>query len=189
MSIDALIDALPAYAKDLRLNYSTLVRNNTELTQPQLWGSVVASALATRSATLTAAVLDEAQVRLTPLEFEAARTAAAIMGMNNIYYRFHHLSTNERYAALPARLRMNGMRSHGIDALDFELYGIAVSVINGCGKCVDAHEKIAREKGATEETVLAVVRIASVIHAIGGVLDAEAAAGMTIESAELVAAQ
>jgi alkyl hydroperoxide reductase subunit D len=189
MSIDALIDDLPGYAKDLKLNYSSLVRNNTELAPQQLWGAIVASALATRSAALTTAVLDEAQVRLTPLEFEAARAAAAIMGMNNIYYRFQHLSTNEKYATLPARLRMNVMRTHGIDPLDFELYGIAVSAINGCGKCVDAHEKIVREKGASEETVLAVVRIASLIHAIGAVVDAEAAAADVFASAELVSAQ
>jgi lipoyl-dependent peroxiredoxin subunit D len=95
------------------------------------------------------------------------------MGMNNIYYRFLHLTSNEKYATLPARLRMNVMRTHGVDPIDFELWGIAVSAINGCGKCVDSHEKVVREKGAGEETVLAIVRVASVIHAIGAVLDAE----------------
>ena len=152
VSLDALIDTLPEYAKDLKLNYSSLVRNNTELTPQQLWGTVVASAIATRNQTLT---------------------AAAIMGMNNIYYRFHHLSSNEKYATLPARLRMNVLRTHGADPVDFELWSLAVSAINGCGKCVDAHDKVVREKGATEELVAAVVRVAAVIHAIGPVLEAE----------------
>ena len=61
MSIDLLIDSLPGYAKDLKLNYSTLVRQNTELTPQQLWGTVVASALATRNAGLTEAVLAESR--------------------------------------------------------------------------------------------------------------------------------
>jgi lipoyl-dependent peroxiredoxin subunit D len=187
MSLDTLIDGLPNYAKDLKLNYSSLVRNNSELTLQQLWGTIVASAIATRSAVLTAAVLDEAAVRLNPTEFEAAKSAAAIMGMNNIYYRFHHLSSNEKYATMPARLRMNAMRTHGIEPLDFELLGIAVCAINGCGKCVDAHEKIVREKGASEETVLAVVRIASVIHAIGAVLDAERAVAIDEAGAVVLA--
>jgi lipoyl-dependent peroxiredoxin subunit D len=187
MSLDTLIDGLPNYAKDLKLNYSSLVRNNTELTLQQLWGTVVASAIATRSTVLTAAVLDEATVRLTPIELEAAKSAAAIMGMNNVYYRFHHLSTNEKYATLPARLRMNAMRTRGIEPLDFELLGIAVTAINGCGKCVDAHEKIVREKGASEETILAVVRIASVIHAIGSVLDAERAIAIDESGAVVLA--
>lgn len=175
MSIDTLIDGLPNYAKDLKLNYSSLVRQNTELTPQQLWGTVVAGAIATRSTELTAAVLAEAGTRLSPQGLEAAKSAAAIMGMNNIFYRFHHLSSNEKYATMPARLRMNAIRTHGIEPLDFELWSLAVSAINGCGKCVDSHEKVVRDKGASEELVLAVVRIASVIHAIGAVLDAEKA--------------
>jgi len=93
--------------------------------------------------------------------------------MNNVYYRFLHLASNEKYGTLPAKLRMNGLRSHGVDPVDFELWSIAVSAINGCGKCVDAHEKIVREKGISEETILSIVRIAAVIHAIGTVLDTE----------------
>jgi lipoyl-dependent peroxiredoxin subunit D len=93
--------------------------------------------------------------------------------MNNIYYRFLHLTSNEKYATLPARLRMNGMRTHGVEPVDFELWSLAVSAINGCGKCVDSHEKVLREKGIGEELVLAAVRIASILHAIGAVLDAE----------------
>jgi len=172
MTLDALIDSLPASAKDLKLNYSSLVRNSTELTGQQLWGTVVASAIATRSSILTAAVLQAAPSHMSPQALEAAQAAAAIMSMNNVFYRFHHLSDNERYATMPARLRMNGLRGHGVEDVDFELWSLAVSAINACGKCVGSHEKVVREKGATEELVLAVVRVAAVIHAIGTVLDA-----------------
>jgi len=175
MTLDSLIDSLPASAKDLKLNYSSLVRNNTELTAQQLWGTVVASAIATRCAGLTAAVLDAARDQLSAAALEAARSAAAVMGMNNIFYRFHHLSSNPKYGTMPARLRMNGLRGHGVEDVDFELWSLAVSAINGCGKCVDAHEKVVREKGATEELVIAVVRVAAVVHAIGAVLDVQAA--------------
>lgn len=175
MSLDALIDSLPDYAKDLRLNYSSLVRNNAELTKQQLWGTVVASAVATRNAALTAAVVAEAASHLSPVELDAAKAAAAIMGMNNIYYRFHHLSSNEKYSTLPAKLRMNVLRSHGVDHNDFELWSLAVSAINGCGKCVDSHENVVRQKGVTEETIAAVIRVCSVIHAIGPVLEEKAA--------------
>ena len=173
MSIDTLIDGLPNYSKDLKLNYSTLVRNNIELTPQQLWGTVIASAIVTRNDELTSAAFEESSKHLSEQALEAAKSAAAIMGMNNIYYRFLHLSSNEKYGTLPARLRMNGMRTHGADHLDFELWSLAVSAINGCGKCVDSHEKVVREKGASEELVLAVVRVASVLHAVGAVLDAE----------------
>lgn len=178
MSLDPIIDTLPDYAKDLKLNYSSLVRNNTELTAQQLWGTVVATSIATRNVALTAAAFAEGANHLTPVALEAAKASAAIMGMNNIFYRFHHLSSNEKYATLPARLRMNVLRTHGADPVDFELWSLAVSAINGCGKCVDAHEKVVREKGISEEQIAAVVRVAAVIHAIGPVLDAVAASSI-----------
>ena len=173
MSMDALIDGLPNYAKDLKLNYSTLVRQNAEVAPQRLWGAVVASAVATRNAELTEAALAEGAKQLSPQALEAAKSAAAVMGMNNIYYRFLHLSSNEKYGTIPAKLRMNVLRTHGVDPVDFELWSLAVSAINGCGRCVDSHEKVVREKGVSEEEILSIVRIAAVIHAIGVVLDTE----------------
>ena len=173
MDLEALIESLPASAKDMKLNFSSLVRNNTELTPQQLWGTITAVAIAVRSATLTPAVFAAAGAVLSPQALEAAKSAASVMGMNNIFYRFQHLASNEKYSTMPARLRMNGLRGHGVEDVDFELWCLAVSAINGCGKCVDAHEKVVREKGATEELVMAIIRVTSVIHAIGVVLDAE----------------
>lgn len=187
MTLDALIDSLPAYARDLKLNYSSLVRNNQELTEQQLWGTLVASAMATRNPSLTAAVLQASPEHLTPQAIEAAQAAAAVMSMNNVFYRFHHLSDNEKYATLPARLRMNALRGHGVEETDFELWSLAVSAINACGKCVSSHEKVVRGKGASEESVMAVVRVAAVMHAIGTVLDAVPAP--SAESAEPALAQ
>jgi alkyl hydroperoxide reductase subunit D len=97
------------------------------------------------------------------------------MGMNNIYYRFQHLTANDKYATLPARLRMNVLRGHSIPPVDFELWCLVASAVNACGKCVDSHEKVLREKGATEELINAAIRVTSVIHAIGVVLDSEKA--------------
>ena len=176
MTLDALIQSLPEYAKDLKLNYSTLIGQNTELTPTQLWGSVLVSAMATRQPVLLRAVTAAAAEHTSAQIVDAAKTAGAIMGMNNIFYRFHHLTKNEKYSTMPTRLRMNAIRTHGADPVDFELWCVAASAVNGCGKCVDAHEQVLRQKGISEELILAAVRVASVIHAVGTVLDAEAAA-------------
>jgi len=173
MTLDELIDSLPGYAKDLRLNFSSLVRQQSELTPQQLWGTLVASAIATRTPALLESVLEEAASHLSPQALEAAKGAAAVMAMNNIYYRFLHLSSNEKYLTIPAKLRMNILRTHGTDAADFEMWSLAVSAINGCGKCVDSHESVLRQKGVAEETIAASIRIAAIVHAIGTVLEAE----------------
>jgi len=175
MSLDALLDSIPGHAKDLKLNFSSVVAQQTELTPSQAWGTAVAAAYASGNSDLLRLIFEQATQHLSEQQLEAAKGAAAIMGMNNIYYRFLHLTSNEKYKTIPARLRMNIMRTHGVDHLDFELWSTAVSAINGCGACVDSHEKVLREKGVGEEKIVAAVRIAAVVHAIAKTLTAEAA--------------
>jgi len=177
MTLDELIDLLPPYSKDLKLNFSSLIRQQSDLTEQQAWGTVVSSAVAVGNSELTRAALAEAAAHLSPEALEAAKGAAAVMGMNNIYYRFLHLSSNEKYKTMPSRLRMNMIRTHGVDHADFELWCTAVSAINGCGACVDSHEKTLRDKGIGEEKILAAIRIASILHAIASVLQTESALG------------
>jgi alkyl hydroperoxide reductase subunit D len=173
--VDALKDRIPDYAKDLRLNLSSVLtpQGAPGLTESQLWMTALASAIASRNAELARAVEGVASDKLQPGEIEAARAAAAIMGMNNVYYRFLHLVEDEEYAKLPARLRMNVIGSPGIAKADFELISLAVSAVNGCGKCVTAHERILRQHEVSREAVQSAVRIASVMHAVAGVIDYE----------------
>jgi alkyl hydroperoxide reductase subunit D len=172
--MDQIYSFFPDYARDLKLNLQNVLKQS-ELTEQQLWGTAVASAIAAPEPRLLRAVVEEASHHLSPEAMGGAKAAAAIMGMNNIYYRFQHLSGNEMYSQIPARLRMQVIRSHGTNPADFELWCTAVSAINGCGTCVQSHENILREKGITEEQILAAIRIASVIHGSAAVLNAEAA--------------
>jgi alkyl hydroperoxide reductase subunit D len=174
MQLESLLESCPDYARDLKLNLGSVL-GQAELTERQTWGTAVASAMASRSGRLTAAVLAEAPRHLDEASLFAAKAAAAVMGMNNIFYRFRHLSENPKYGAIPARLRMQMIRAHGGDPMDFELWCLAVSAITGCGACIVSHEHALREKGVAEEAILSAVRIASTIHALAAVFDAEAA--------------
>ena len=169
MTLDQLLETVPDYAKDLKLNMGSVLRQ-PELTEQQAWGTAVATAIACRNPQLLAAILEDAPQHLNEQTLYAAKGAAAIMGMNNIFYRFRHLSQNPKYAEMPARLRMQIVARHGGDPADFELWCVAVSAINGCDVCVDAHEKVLREKGVGEETILGAVRIAATVHALATVL-------------------
>ncbi len=175
MSIDTLKSRMPAYAKDIKLNLSNVMEPQN-LTEQQVWGIALASAIASRNPEVLEAIAAEAATKLAPEAETAARTAAALMAMNNIYYRSTHLISNPEYAKLPARLRMNAIAKPGIDKLDFELISLAVSAINGCGMCLDAHEKEVIGKGATKEGVQDALRIAATIHAVAVTLETEALA-------------
>ena len=182
MSLTELKNLIPDYAKDIKLNLSSLMSDET-LTPQQHWGTFLASALATGNADVIAAAQEDAMEHLEENAYSAVKSAAAIMAMNNIYYRFVHLASNKEYQTLQAKLRMNVIGNPGVDKLDFELWSLAVSIINGCGMCVDSHEAALRKEGLSSSDIQVVARIASVVHAVAAVLDGEAALGTPIAHA------
>lgn len=172
MSIDSLKSRIPDYAKDIKLNLSSLAAEET-LSPQQLWGTFLASALATRQAEVIAAIKAEAGAHLSDAAMNAVYAAVSIMGMNNVYYRFVHLAKNKEYQTLPAKLRMNVLANPGVEKTDFELWSLAVSAINGCGMCIDSHEAELRKHGLSNVQVQASVRIAATVNAVALVLDAQ----------------
>ncbi|MGJ4888016.1 carboxymuconolactone decarboxylase family protein [Bradyrhizobium sp. HKCCYLS3077] len=176
MSIEQLKDQIPDFAKDVRLNLSSMASDET-LSPQAKYGLFVACAIATRNPTVTAAFEAVAAAQLSPAALTAAKSAAAIMAMNNVYYRFVHLASNKDYATMPARLRMNVIANPGVDKADFELWSLAVSAINGCGTCIDSHEKVLRDAGVATATIQTAVRFAAIIQSVAVAIEA---AGVTV---------
>ncbi len=177
MDLDDLKSLIPEHAKDLRLNVATVLsaEGAPGLVEHQILGIALASAIAARNPTLKREIETLVAPRLDAAQVAAARAAAAIMGMNNVYYRFVHLAGNPDYARLPAKLRMNVIGNPGVAKVDFELYSLAVSAINGCGACVAAHDKVVRGAGVSAEGVQSAVRIAAVLHGLAVALESTAA--------------
>jgi lipoyl-dependent peroxiredoxin subunit D len=175
MSIEALADAIPDFAKDVRLNLSSLARDES-LSEQQRYGLLLACAIATRNPRVRAAMEAEARGKLVPAALDAARAAASIMAMNNVYYRFKHLVAAPDYASLPARLRMNVIANPGVPSIDFELWSLAVSAINGCGLCIDSHEQALRKAGVSTDVIHTAIRMASVVQSVAVALEAGEAA-------------
>ena len=177
-TLDTIRDAIPDYARDLKLNLGAVLAPTGApgLNEKQIWGVAVASAIASRNVAFAKQIEALAGSKLDDAYLSASRAAAAIMGMNNIYYRFLHLVEDPEYAQMPARLRMNAIASPGIERLDFELLSLAVSAVNGCGMCIVAHEKQLRKHDVSREAIQSAVRIAATIHAVAGVLEHSAAA-------------
>lgn len=179
MSIEALKDSIPDFAKDVRLNLTSMASDET--LEPQAkYGLFLACAIATRNPALISAMEAVAVDRLSPAAIAAAKSAASVMAMNNIYYRFVHLVSNKEYATMPARLRMNVIASPGVDKADFELWSLAVSAINGCGTCIDAHEKALNQAGVASATIQTAVRFSAIIQSVAVAIEAGA---MTLAAA------
>jgi alkyl hydroperoxide reductase subunit D len=174
MSIDTLSGLIPTYAKDMATNLSNLAADTT-LSDQQKWGTFLSTAYAVGVPEVVRNIEAHVSGLMTPEALNAAKAAASIMGMNNVYYRTLHLMHNQEYATLPSKLRMNILGNPGVEKVDFELWSLAVSAVNGCGLCLDSHEKVLRSHGVTNLQVLAAIRIASVVNAASAILRAEAA--------------
>jgi alkyl hydroperoxide reductase subunit D len=168
MSLKTFADALPDYAKDLRLNLTSILSDQL-LGDERRSGLLLACAHGSGYKPLVEAAEAELDGKLSETQANAARGAAALMAMNNVYYRFVHLVANPEYGTMPAKLRMNFIGSHGIPKADFELYSLAVSAMNGCGMCIDSHERVLLEHGVKPDAIQSAVRIGAVMKALATV--------------------
>jgi alkyl hydroperoxide reductase subunit D len=173
-TLASLREQLPEAAKDIKLNLQTVLSGGP-LSMAQRWGVVVAAALTSRHPELSRVLVQEARKQAGDAVVEDAVAAAALMGMNNVFYRFRHRIGKEEYSEKPARLRMNRLAKPATNRADFELFSLAVSAINDCETCVRAHEQAVIEAGISTDAVLDAVRIAATVHGAAVALDAAAA--------------
>lgn len=175
MTLSELKARIPDYAKDLRLNLDSVLNETgaAGLTSKQIGLIALSSAIASRHAPLVQVLAVEASKTANAQELDGARIAAALMAMNNVYYRFTHLVGDSDYQTLRAGLRMNAMANPGCDKIDFELCSLAVSAINGCGTCMDSHENNLRKHGLSTQAVQNAARIAAVVHGVAVTLEQE----------------
>ena len=168
MSLKKFAESLPDYAKDIRLNLGSMLSDQLIGEQRKL-ALLLTCAHGLGHKPVVDAAEAEVAGKLDDKVANAARGAAAVMAMNNVYYRFVHLVANPEYGTMPARLRMNIIGSHGIAKDDFELMSLAVSAMNGCGMCIDSHERVLLEHGVKPDAIQSAVRIAAVMKALATV--------------------
>ena len=163
--LDPLRESLPEQARDLKVNLQNVLQDSS-LNAEQRWGVAVACGFAARNPRLAQVLLDQAREIVSAAVVDDARAAATLMAMNNVYYRSKHMLSGEEYPALPARLRMTRIAKPASNKLDFELMCLAVSAINGCERCILAHERTVRDGGMTAEQVHDAIRIAATIEGV-----------------------
>jgi alkyl hydroperoxide reductase subunit D len=182
-AVDTLRDALPDLARDIKLNLQAVLGGGS-LTAALRWGVAGAPAPPSRNPRLRDAVIEDARREVPEAVIEDGLAAAALMAMNNVYYRFRHLVGKPAYGEKPARLRMNRLVKPATSKTDFELFSLAVSAINGCETCMKSHEAVVVEGGLTEDQVHDAVRVAATVHAAAVSLElAEVPAATAVQAA------
>lgn len=166
-NLDAIREALPDAAKDLKLNIQAVLRPE-RLTQSQTLGTALACAYFLRARPLADALLaDATEAGVEAGTLDDAKAAAAIMGMNTTYYRFRHMMGEASvYTSKPAQLRMSRMARPTSDKATFELMSMGCAALAGCEMCLKAHEQSLLKEGMSDDQVHDSVRIAAVVQGL-----------------------
>ena len=168
--VEELRAGIPDAAKDIKLNLQSVLQPGP-LTPAQTWGVAVASAIATRNTRLRDALIEDARGSVGAEVIDDAMAAAALMAMNNVYYRFRHMIGKPSYSEKPARLRMQRIVKPATNKTDFELFCLAVSAINACEMCIRSHEDVVVKGGLSEDQIHDAIRIAATINAAAVALE------------------
>jgi len=158
------------YLRDLKLNFtSTLTSEHLSAKECALLG--LSTAVNNQNAPLIAYYTNAAkQNEATDADVAEAAGCASLLASNNIFYRFRHFTQKEKYTQIPARIRMQLMMKPVTGKEFFELMSLAISAVNGCEMCVNAHEDSLIKLGTTEERIFDAVRIASLVTATGKII-------------------
>jgi alkyl hydroperoxide reductase subunit D len=175
-AVEQLRASIPESGRDIKLNLQSVLQAES-LTPAQRWGTAIASAVASRSTALRDALIADAHAaEVTDAVIEDALAAAALMAMNNVYYRFRHMIGKPSYGEKPARLRMQRIAKPAASKVDFELFCLAVSAINGCEMCMRSHEQVVVGGGLSEDQVHDAVRLAATVNGAAVALELPALA-------------
>jgi lipoyl-dependent peroxiredoxin subunit D len=146
------------------------VINRSPLSVEDTQAVALTSALAAGNGELAYAIMTSGELDNFPKETEAAKTAASLMGMNNVWYPFVEMCNDADLKGLPAGLRMNAYANHGgVTKKQFEMYALAASAIGKCHFCVKNHYDTLKKEGMTTQELQHVGKIAAVINAVGKV--------------------
>jgi alkyl hydroperoxide reductase subunit D len=169
-----LRSAMPEYARDLRLNLGS-VMSASSLEPVMAWGSALTAALVSKNAQVIQHIAEDAQAHLDEIQMKAAKSAAAMMSMTNVWYKFTDLIQDDEVKKQPPKLRMNAMLTHGgVDHALFEAWSLSASAVNACGVCVNAHASQLNKLGIDAQQVADIARIAAVVKAVSDTLSFEA---------------
>jgi alkyl hydroperoxide reductase subunit D len=169
-SLNLLEKGNSRYVRDLKLNLTSTL-TSAHLSEKECALVALSIAVNNNNGVLTNFLERVALEKgATAEEIAEAAGCASLLALNNVFYRFRHFTGKEKYTQIPARIRMQLMSSPVTGKEFFELMSIAVSAVNGCEMCVNAHEKSILALGSTEERVFDAVRIASIITSAGKVI-------------------
>lgn len=168
--VENVKNSIPDHSKDIRLNLDAVINRNGKLDEVDTHACALAAAIAANNGELAFAIQMLGPLQKHTAEVEAAKSAASLMGMNNVYYPFLEMVNDPELSGLPPGLRMNVYSNHGgVSKKKFEMYALAASIVGKCSHCIKSHYNDLKKEGMTVDQLQVVAKISAIITAIGKV--------------------
>ena len=168
--VDRIKESIPDHSKDVKLTFDNVFKS-TILDEVDLHACALVAAISAGNGELAFAIESGSLLVQNEKELAAAKTAASLMGMNNVWYPFVEMSGDIELKNLPAGIRMQAYMNHaGVTKKKFEMYALCASIIGKCHHCVKNHYDVLKKEGMTAQELQQVGKIASVINAIGKIV-------------------
>jgi len=158
------------YVRDLKVNVSNVLVTNHLSEKESVLLALAIAANQKNNLLLKGLQQLATEKGATTEEQNEAISCASLLAGNNVFYRFRHFQQKESYNTMQAKIKMNIMMKPVLGKEFFELISLAVSAVNGCEMCVNAHEHSVRELGASEERVWDAIRLAAVITSLDKII-------------------
>lgn len=168
--VDRVKDSIPDHSKDVKLTFDGVFKS-TLLEDVDLHACALAAAISAGNGELAYAIESGSVLVNNEKELTAAKTAASLMGMNNVWYPYVEMTGDPELKGLPAGIRMQAYMNHaGVTKKKFEMYALCASIVGKCHHCVKNHYDVLKKEGMTALELQHVGKIAAVINAIGKIV-------------------
>lgn len=162
--LEAVVKTENRYLRDLKINLGNALQYQT-LSKKESYLLALSVAINEKNK-LAIESFTKLAINEGSTEAEIAETYACVslLNANNVLYRFRHFTKKDVYQNSPAGIKMSIMMSPVFGKEFFELMSLAVSALNGCELCVNAHEASLLKLGTSENRIFDAIKLTAIIR-------------------------
>lgn len=174
MGIFGILKQLPSYASDIQENLTDIfIRELEHLTKTQIYGIALTVGYSLKHEYLLNCIRSEAKMYLEQDDATACKVASITISMTSVYHKFNKEVEDKELRSMHSKLKMSQLAIYGNNQPNFDMYCLAISILNGCRYCMNIHINKLLNAKVSKETIQHIARIVAVLQATRDTLEIE----------------
>jgi len=172
MSLDNILRRIPSYASDVSKNLQTVLAPNfAGLSTTSVYFIALSACYALKHEQLLNGFRNEAKMYLDEPYFDTAKLATVMIAQNANFSSFTSQSPDENISKSSIELSLDTLENLEVDRTEFEMAALGLAILNRCTNCANFYATKLQKRGITNESILGVTKIVSVLKATAEVLE------------------